>query len=51
MLRIKEQETRFTLQEHDDDDDDDNYDDDDTFSMNLIYTLQFFIDNKISPFL
>jgi len=26
-LRIKEQETRLTLQEHDDDDDDDDYDD------------------------
>jgi hypothetical protein len=29
-LRIKEQETRLTLQEHDDDDDDDD-DDDETF--------------------
>jgi len=30
-LRIKEQETRLTLQEHDDDDDDD--DDDDIFLL------------------
>ena len=28
-MRIKEQETRLTLQEHDDDDDDDDGDDDD----------------------
>jgi len=28
-LRIKEQETRLTLQEHDDDDNDDDDDDDD----------------------
>jgi len=30
-LRIKERETRLTLQEHDDDDDDDDNDDDDIF--------------------
>jgi hypothetical protein len=33
-LRIKEQETRLTLQEHDDDDDDDNDDDDKTKYQN-----------------
>ena len=43
MLRIKEQETRLTLQEHDDDDDDD--DDDDKVNFNETVT---FFDNEIN---
>ena len=40
-MRIKEQETRLTLQEHDDDDDDDD-DDEDTLYMGLKYYLHLF---------
>jgi hypothetical protein len=38
-LRIKEQETRLTLQEHDDDDDDD--DDDDEKFISVSTGVQF----------
>ena len=43
-LRIKEQETRLTLEEHDDDDDDDDDvdDDDDSFIINHPNILFFF---------
>jgi len=34
-LRIKEQETRLTVQEHDDDDDDDDDDDGDVYEIPL----------------
>jgi len=41
-LRIKEQETRLTLQEHDDDDDDDDDDDE----LHDLYILHLFgVDN------
>ena len=33
ILRIKEQETRLTVQEHDDDDDDDDDDDGDVYEI------------------
>jgi len=36
-LRIKEQETRLTLQEHDDDDDDD----DDDYEISLNFTIRW----------
>ena len=38
-MRIKEQETRLTLQEHDDDDDDDDEDDNDEESWILSRTF------------
>jgi hypothetical protein len=38
-LRIKEQETRLTFQEHDDDDDNDDDDDDDYSSMHCIAVI------------
>ena len=40
ILRIKEQETHLTLQEHDDDDDDD--DDDDEMASNLPHYFYFY---------
>jgi len=41
ILRIKEQETRLTLQEHDDDDDDD-----DQSILNSEYNLNIFYENS-----
>ena len=41
MLRIKEQETRLTLQEHDDDDDDDD-DDDHKYTQIFIQNTHYF---------
>ena len=41
-MRIKEQETRLTLQEHDDDDDDDDGDDDMLHVACIILTYNTF---------